>query len=233
MNPNTISRSGERALTESGFLSKVYLWMSAGLFLSAAGSFWMLGQPSLLQAVFTNNWLLFGLIIAELGLVIWLSAAVMSMSPTMAAFLFCAYSALNGVTLTSVFLIYAGSSVMSTFAITAGTFLFFSAYGSTTKKDLTGIGSLAIMGLFGVIIAGVVNIFLKSSVVMWITTFIGIAVFLGLIAYDTQKLKRLYAIGAQDATAEKRLAVIGALTLYLDFINLFILLLRLFGRRRD
>lgn len=233
MDQNSLSRSGAGSLTESGFLSKVYLWMSLGLFLSAASSFWLMSQPSLLKAVFTNNWLLIGLIVVELGLVIWLSAASMSMSPAMAGSVFCAYSLLNGVTLTSVFLVYTGASVMTTFAITAGTFLFFSVYGATTQKDLTNVGSLAFMGLIGMIIASLVNMFLKSPMLMWITTFLGIAVFLGLIAYDTQKLKRLYAIGMNDAAMEKRMAVLGALTLYLDFINLFILLLRLFGKRRD
>ncbi len=232
MDEKLISTSGSQT-SESSFISKVYLWMALGLGLSAAASLWMLSQPALLKAVFTNNWLLIGLVVAELGLVVWLSAAVLKMSAALASLLFCGYSFLNGVTLTSIFLVYTGASILSTFAITAGTFLFFSLYGMTTKKDLTSMGALAMMGLFGVIIASVVNIFLKSPAVMWITTFVGIAVFLGLIAYDTQKLKNIHAMGFESAEMEKKGAILGALALYLDFINLFILLLRIFGRRRD
>lgn len=232
MNEKMVSTS-QTALSQSSFISKVYLWMAAGLGLSAAASFWLLTQPALLKLVFTNGFLMFGLIIVELALVVWLSAAVLRMSAGLASLLFCGYSFLNGITLTSVFLVYTGASVLSTFAITAGTFLFFSLYGMTTKKDLTSVGGLAMMGLFGVIIASVVNIFLKSPAVMWITTFVGIAVFLGLIAYDTQKLKNIHAMGFENAEMEKKGAILGALALYLDFINLFILLLRIFGRRRD
>lgn len=231
MDNQSVARSAQVA--ESNFLSRVYLWMAGGLVVSAAASFWLLSQPNLLRAVFTNSALLIGLVIAELGLVIWFSAAAMRMSVAMGSTLFLAYSFLNGITLTSIFLVYTGVSVLTTFAVTAGTFFFFSLYGATTKKDLTGVGGLAIMGLIGVIIASIVNIFLKSSALMWVTTFIGIAVFLGLIAYDTQKLKAIRATGFENAEAEKRVAILGALTLYLDFINLFILLLRIFGKRRD
>jgi FtsH-binding integral membrane protein len=207
--------------------------MSLGLAASAAASLWLLTQPALLKAVFTNSWLFLGIIVAEVGLVIWLSAALLRMSAGLATGLFFGYSFLNGLTLTSILLVYTGVSVLSTFAVTAGTFLFFSLYGMTTKKDLTSVGSLAMMGLIGIILAGIVNIFLKSPAVYWITTFIGIAVFLGLIAYDTQKLKTLHAMGFEDAQGEKKRVIFGALTLYLDFINLFILLLRIFGKRRE
>lgn len=220
-------------VSESNFISKVYLWMSLGLLCSAAASLWMLSQPELLKALFTNRLLLIGLVVVEVGLVIWLSAAAMRLSPAAASALFLAYSFLNGVTLCSIFLVYTGGSIVQTFAITAGTFFFFSLYGMTTKKDLTGVGGIAMMGLIGIVIASVVNIFLKSSGLMWVTTFIGIAVFLALIAYDTQKLKAMHAAAAQDADTGKKLAVLGALALYLDFINLFLLLLRIFGRHRD
>ena len=222
-----------REVSEASFVSKVFLWMALGLGLSAAASFALLAQPAVLKAIFTNNLLLIGLLVGELGLVIWLSAGAMRMSASLAAALFALYSVLNGVTLTSIFLVYTGVSVLSTFAVTAGTFFFFSLYGATTKKDLTSVAGLAMMGLIGVILASVVNIFLKSPAVMWVSTFIGIAVFLGLIAYDTQKLKAIHAMGFESAEAEKRIAILGALTLYLDFINLFILLLRIFGKRRD
>ncbi len=219
-------------VSESGFISKVYLWMSLGLIVSAGASVFMLSQPELLKAVFTNRMIFFGLIIAEVGLVIWLSAAAMRLSATAALALFLAYSFLNGVTLCSIFLVYTGGSIATTFAVTAGTFFFFSVYGLTTKKDLTGIGGLAMMGLIGVIIASVVNIFLKSSGLMWVMTFAGIAVFLALIAYDTQKLKAMHAMAAHDEEMSKKVAVLGALALYLDFINLFLLLLRIFGKGR-
>lgn len=219
--------------SESSFIAKVYMWMALGLCASAAGAFWLLSQPVLLKAIFSNSFFLIGIIVAEVALVIWLSAAAMRMSATLAATLFITYSVLNGVTLASVLLIYTGASVVSTFAITAGTFLFFSLYGSTTKKDLTGIGSLAMMGLVGMIIASIVNMFLKNSMLGWICTFVGIAVFLGLIAYDTQKLKAMHAQSFDNADMKKKLAILGALMLYLDFINLFLLLLRLFGKQRD
>ncbi len=230
---NKILTGSSVQTSESSFISKVFLWMAVGLGLSGASSYWLLSQPQLLKAVFTNNVLLIGLVVAELGLVIWLSAAVMRMSAAMATSLFAVYSLLNGVTLTSIFLIYTSVSILTTFSVTAGTFFFFSLYGLTTKKDLTSVGSLAMMGLFGVIIASVINVFLKSSALMWVSTFIGIAVFLGLIAYDTQKLKAMHAMGFQDAQLEKKMVILGALALYLDFINLFILLLRIFGKRRD
>lgn len=232
MDDKTLIQS-KTQVAESGFLSKVYLWMSLGLGMSAAASFWLLTQPAILKAIFTNQILFFGIIIAELALVIWLSAAAMRMSFAQAALLFSAYSLLNGITLSAVLLVYTGSSVFSTFAITSGTFFFFSIYGMTTKKDLTSVGNLAAMGLIGVIIASVVNIFLKSPAVMWITTFVGVAVFLGLIAYDTQKLKAIHAAGFEHPEMEKKAAILGALRLYLDFINLFLLLLRVFGQRRN
>src|SRR3989338_2827459 len=229
----SILTGSEAQVSESSFISKVYLWMSGGLFLSALASFWLLSQPELLKVIVTNKFLFFGIIIAELALVIALSAALMRLSAFAAMVMFCGYSFLNGVTLTPLFLVYTGASVMTTFAVTAWTFLFFSFYGMTTKKDLTSVGSLAMMGLIGVIIASVVNIFLKSSALMWIMTFVGIGVFLGLIAYDTQKLKSLHLAGIQDEAMGKKLAIMGALALYLDFINLFILLLRVFGKQKN
>ena len=232
MDPRSIARPEDR-VAESNFISSVYLWMSLGLVISAFASLWLLSQPGLLKALFTNSLLFFGIIIAEFALVVWLSAAALKMSNSLATILFCGYSFLNGLTLTSILLIYTGVSVLSTFAITAGTFFFFSLYGLTTKKDLTSVGSLAMMGLFGVIIASVINIFLKSPALMWVATFVGIAVFLGLIAYDTQKLKAIHALGFQDTEVRKKTAILGALTLYLDFINLFLLLLRIFGKRRE
>ncbi len=220
-------------VSESSFLSRVYAWMAVGLGVSALASYWLLMQPGLLRMMVVNPMAMILLIVAEIGLVIWLSAGVMRMSVPLATTVFLIYSFLNGVTLTPILLIYTSISVYSTFAITAGTFLFFSVYGMTTKKDLTSIGNLMVMGLIGIILAGVVNLFLKSPVLYWISTFVGIAVFLGLVAWDTQKLKSIHAMGFESEEMQKKVAILGALTLYLDFINLFILLLRIFGKRRD
>ena len=217
----------------SSFMSRVFMWMAVGLVVSTAGSFWLLSQPQLLTAVVKNQWIFFGLMIAEIGLVIWLSAAAMSMSAGLATMVFVLYSFLNGVTLSPLFLVYTGGSLVTTFAITAGTFFFFALYGMTTKKDLTGVGGMAVMALFGVILASLVNMFLKSSALEWVVTFIAIAVFMGLIAYDTQRLKSMHAMAAENPELEKKMVILGALALYLDFINLFIQLLRIFGKRRD
>ena len=231
-NQKVVTGAGARA-SESSFISKVFLWMAVGLAVSTLGSFWLLSQPPLLTAIVKNQWLFFGLVIAEIGMVVWLSAAIMSMSAGLATLLFLAYSFLNGVTLSPIFLVYTGASIATTFAVSAGTFFFFSLYGLTTKKDLTTMGGLMMMGLIGVILASVVNIFLKSSPLGWAITFIGVAVFMGLIAWDTQKLKAMHAMGFQSEALEKKMVIIGALALYLDFINLFILLLRIFGKRKD
>ncbi len=221
------------AASVSSFLSKVFLWMALGLAITTAGSFWLLSQPQLFSTIMKNHWVFFALVIAEIGLVIWLSSALMSMSAGLATTLFLVYSFLNGVTLSPLFVIYTGASVMTTFAVTAGTFFFFSLYGFTTKRDLTTMGGLMMMGLIGVILASVVNIFVKSSMLDWIVTFIAIAVFMGLIAWDTQKLKAMHAMGFESPQAERKMTILGALALYLDFVNLFIQLLRIFGKRRD
>ncbi len=219
--------------SETGFISKVFIWMSFGLLLSTVAAFGLLSQPAMLKAILGNQLAFFGLIFVELGLVIWLSARIEAMSAAMATSIFCVYSLLNGVSVSAVLLMYTGQSVIQTFAITAGTFFFFSLYGLTTKKDLTSIGGMAVMGLIGVMIASIVNIFMKSSALMWIITFAGIAIFVVLVARDTQRLKQMHAMGFQDADHESKYVIMGALALYLDFINLFFLLLRLFGKGRD
>ena len=173
-------------------------------------------------------WFLF---IAEIALVWFLSARVMSLSLPVATGAFALYSILNGVTLSPIFLIYTSESIASTFFITAGTFGAMALYGYMTKRDLTRLGSLLFMALIGVIIATVVNIFLRSEILMWIITYAGIVLFVGLTAYDTQKVKQLAAQTAHDEELSKKVSIIGALNLYLDFINLFLYLLRLFGRR--
>ena len=232
MENKTVITSGAQE-SVSGFLSKVFLWMAIGLAVTTAGSFWLMSQPQLFMALMKNQWAFFGLAILEIGLVIWLSARLMSMSAGLATSLFLVYSFLNGVTLSPLFVVYTGASVMTTFAVTAGTFFFFSLYGFTTKRDLTTMGGLMMMGLIGVILASVVNAFIKSPMMNWIITFIAIAVFMGLIAWDTQKLKAMHAMGFESPEAERKMTILGALALYLDFVNLFIQLLRIFGKRRD
>jgi len=216
----------------STFLPKVYGWMTAGLALTALASMLTLSSPELLKLIFGNKLVFYGLIFGELGLVIAMSAAIKRISATTATLMFLLYSALNGVTFASIFLIYTSSSIASTFMISAGTFGAVSAYGYVTKRDLSGWGSFFFMGLIGIIIASVVNIFLQSAMITWVVSYIGVFVFVGLTAYDTQKLKNIAAAGFGDEESRKKTAILGALTLYLDFINLFLMLLRILGNRR-
>jgi len=223
----TAAASGERSL----FVS-VYNWMAIGLVLTAVVAYGTLAYPPLLEAIFTNRVLFYGLLIGEFGLVIALSAAINRLSSGAAAALFLLYSAINGLTLSFIFLVYTQSSIVSTFFITAGTFGAMSVYGAVTKRDLTSWGGFFFMGLIGLIIASVVNMFLHSEMIYWITSFIGVFIFVGLTAYDTQKIRRMSQAGFADEASRKKMAILGALTLYLDFINLFLYLLRIFGRRR-
>ena len=223
------SRNNENVIVaENSLMRQVYVWMGLGLALTALAAFFTISSPELLNALVTNRGLLWGLIIGELGLVFVLSAAINKLSNTMATLLFLGYSILNGITLSIIFLVYTADSIGSTFMITAGMFFAMSAYGYMTERDLTSWGSFLFMGLIGIIIASVVNIFLKSGPTAWIISAIGVIVFTGLTAYDTQKIKALAAQGVQG----RKPAIIGALALYLDFINLFLMLLRLLGNRR-
>jgi len=222
-----VSREGE-----STFFARVYGWMAGGLFITAFSSFFVLANPPILKAIITTPMLMFGLFIGQIGLVIWLASRIKHMSQSKARAIFCAYAALNGVALSPIFLVYTGASIASTFFITAGTFMIFSVYGMTTKKDLTGIGNLAMMGLIGFIIASVVNFFLRSPMLYWLITYGMIAVMLALIAYDTQKLKAIHQSGIATGEMGGKMVIMGALTLYLDFVLLFVLLLRIFGNRR-
>lgn len=216
----------------STFLPKVYGWMTAGLALTALAAMLTLSSQSALNLIFGNKMIFYGLIFGELGLVIALSAAINKISSTTATLMFLLYSALNGVTFASIFLIYTSSSIASTFLVASGTFGAVSIYGFVTKRDLTGWGSFFFMGLIGIIIASVVNIFLQSEMIYWITSYIGVFVFVGLTAYDTQKIKRIGEAGFGDEESRKKASILGALTLYLDFINLFLMLLRVMGNRR-
>ncbi len=191
-------------------------------------------SPTLLQIIFGNPLVMWGLLIGELLLVVGLSAGISKLSGSTATFLFLLYSGLNGLTLSAIFLVYTTSSIASTFLICAGMFAAMSIYGLTTKKDLTSLGSFLFMGLIGIIIASIVNIFLKSSAFQFVISGIGVIVFVGLTAYDSQKLKLMgESAPYDDALAIRRGTILGALTLYLDFINLFLMLLRFFGQSRE
>lgn len=215
------------------FIRSVYNWMAIGLGLTGFVAFYVANSPSLVRMIFGNKLLFFGLIIAELALVFTISARVHKMQASTATALFVAYSALNGATLSFIFLIYTASSITSTFFICAATFIACSIYGWATKRDLTSLGGFMFMGLIGIIIASVVNIFIRSSGMAMIISYIGVLVFIGLTAYDTQQLKTM-AVTQPDgleAGAVRKGAIIGALKLYLDFINLFLMLLRILGNR--
>jgi len=216
----------------SVYLTKVYNWMAVALLLTGLVAYFTAGSEQLTQLVFGNRFLFFGLIIGELLLVGYLSARIHKLSLTNATLLFLLYSVLNGVTLSFVFMAYTTSSISSTFLITAGTFGAMSLYGYFTKKDLTKIGNIAFMALIGIIIATVVNIFLKSAMMDWVITYLGVLIFVALTAYDTQKLKRIAMNGFENEEGMGKSAILGALTLYLDFINLFLFLLRIFGNRK-
>ena len=206
--------------------------MAAGLMLTAIVALFTIQIPALLEILLSSRFTFIGLFAVQIGLVIWLSARVEKMSASTATLVFLGYSALTGITLSVIFLVYTAESLASTFFVTAGTFGAMSAYGYVTKRDLTRLGSFMMMGLIGMILASVVNIFLKNSTVYWITTYIGILIFVGLTAYDTQKIKLMSQMGFDGTETEQKGAIMGALRLYLDFINLFLLLLRVMGNRR-
>ncbi|MDO5571934.1 MAG: Bax inhibitor-1/YccA family protein [Bacteroidales bacterium] len=229
---NYSSLDVNKSIAINTFISKVYGWMALALALTGITAFYVSSTPSISQAVFSNQFLFWGLIIGELILVFVISGAINRISSQTATLLFLLYSVINGITLSFIFIVYTKTSIATTFFITAGTFAIMSVYGFVTKKDLTKLGALLFMVLIGVVIAALVNIFLKSSTLQWIITIVGIIVFVGLIAYDTQKIKQI-GDSAIDSQMKKKLSIIGALSLYLDFINLFLLLLQLFGGRRN
>jgi FtsH-binding integral membrane protein len=206
--------------------------MTAGLLVTGAVAAYTANSPALLTLIYGNPFAIWILFIIEIGMVIGLSAAIGRLSPGAATALFLAYSAVNGLTLSAIFLVYTSASIASTFFITASMFGVMSLYGYVTKRDLTRLGNLLVMALIGFFIASIVNFFLKSAALYWIVTYAGILIFIGLIASDTQKIKRLSQQATDDSSA-RRIAILGSLMLYLDFINLFLLLLRLFGSRRD
>ena len=215
------------------FIRSVYNWMAIGLALTGFVAYYVANTPSIQQVVFGNPMIFYGLIIGELALVFFLSARVQKIRATTATALFVLYAALNGATLSFIFMVYAKSTITSTFFICAATFVACSFYGMTTKRDLTSVGGFMTMGLIGIIIASVVNMFIRSSAMGMIISYVGVLVFVGLTAYDTQKLKTMALTQPSDigAGAVRKGAIMGALTLYLDFINLFLMLLRILGNR--
>ena len=228
-----ITLAQARQDASSIFLAKVFNWMALGLGLTGIIAY-VTAYSGLAHQLLASG-MLFILLIAELGLVFYLSARIEKIQAGTATGLFVGYSALNGLTLSMIFLQYTGSSIAGTFFITAGMFGAMAIYGFVTKRDLSGMGSFLFMGLIGIIIASIVNIFLKSSSLYWTISLIGVLVFVGLTAYDVQKIKTMGENGImeQGEVAIRKGAIMGALALYLDFINLFLMLLRFFGGSRD
>ena len=237
------ARDGDVVAARS-FMNRVYNWMAVGLALTGViaygiSEYMMANQPRLsASGEFTGGSILWSptamlvLILLEFGLVIWISAGINKMSAGMASGLFLLYAAINGVTLAPIFLVYTQGSIATTFFACAGTFLVTSIFGYVTRMDLSGLGGLCMLGLFGIIIASLINFFTQSEGLDIIITYIGVFVFIGLTAWDTQKLRQLGGITGPDSVTLSKYVILGALTLYLDFINLFLMLLRLFGDRK-
>ncbi|HIB36245.1 Bax inhibitor-1/YccA family protein [Mesonia sp.] len=217
---------------QAGFITKVYSWMTLALVITGLVAIVTASTPSLLNAVLGNKIIFFGLIIGEFALVAYLTTAIKNMSASTAIALFIAYASFNGLTLSFIFLAYTAGSIASTFFVTAATFAAMSAYGYFTKQDLTKIGNLCFMALIGLVIASIVNLFFQNEMLYWIVTYAGVLIFVGLTAWDTQKLKKIAVEGNENSETGQKLSIIGALTLYLDFINLFLFLLRILGNRR-
>lgn len=232
---STMQTGAQVQLRVNSFVRSVYNWMFVGLALTGLVAYYVSASEALTRAIFGNPMLFFGLIIGELAMVFYLSARISKIQSTTATALFLFYAALNGVTLSAIFLIYTQASIVATFFICAATFAASSVYGWITKRDLTSVGSFLFMGLIGIIIASVVNIFLRSSAMQMIISYIGVVIFVGLTAYDTQKIKTMALSQPADidGAVVRKGAIMGALSLYLDFINLFLMLLRIFGSGRE
>ncbi len=225
----------ERSLSGAfpALMRKVYVWMTMALVITGVTAYGVASSPTLLMTLMTSRGLMIGLVIAELALVFAITGALNRLSLSTATLLFIGYSVLNGAMLSSVFAVYTATSIAKVFFITAGTFGAMAFYGYTTRRDLSSIGKILFMALIGLIIATVVNMFLKSSGFDYILSYIGVAIFTGLTAWDTQKIKQMLQTQYDMSEGAQKLALIGALTLYLDFINLFLYLLRIFGSNRD
>ncbi|MDC9596447.1 Bax inhibitor-1/YccA family protein [Xenorhabdus anantnagensis] len=229
-NDSIVQKAGSGVQT---YMAQVYGWMTCGLLLTAFVAWYVVNTPEILLTILSNKVVFFGLVIAQVALVFVLSGLVHKMSGALATGLFMLYSILTGLTLSCVLIKYTESSIASTFFISAGMFCALSIYGYTTKRSLSGLGSFLFMGLIGILLASLINIWLKSPALMWVITYIGVVIFAGLTAYDTQKLKEMgEELDVNDKENLRKYSIIGALTLYLDFINLFLMLLRILGDRR-
>lgn len=222
----------DHVAVQNAFVRRVFNWMALGLAATAITALYAVNS-GIVFSLLSSPLTIILLIVAELGLVIALTAAINRIESSTAILMFFAYAILNGLTICTIFLVYTKASIASTFFVTAGTFAVTSLYGYTTRRDLTSMGSFMMMGLIGIIIASLVNFFLRSPAFYWLITYAGIIIFVGLTAYDTQKIRQMAYAGFADSEIERKGAVIGALQLYLDFINLFLLLLQIFGRRSD
>ncbi|MBK4764971.1 MAG: Bax inhibitor-1/YccA family protein [Pantoea sp. Brub] len=216
------------------YMAQVYGWMTCGLLLTAFVSWFASRIPALMEFLFVNRAVCFGLIITQLFIVLFLSSMAHRLSSSILTGSFMCYSMLNGLLLSELFLVYTHASIASTFFITASTFGIMSVYGYTTKKDLSRFSSLLLMTLIGIVLASLVNILLKNPIVMWLITYASVFVFVFLTAHDTQKLKNIGAsINLNDHNSVRHSSILGALTLYLDFINLFVILIKFFGERNN
>lgn len=220
------------AAEQRRFMVRVYNWMSVGLAITGFLAYFVAHNETMLGILTANAFVPIILIVAQLGLVVYLSGWIQKMTASQATGIFVLYAGLTGLTFSFIFLAYTAASITSTFLVTCGTFGAMSLYGYTTKKDLTSWGSFLFMGLIGIIIASLVNFFLQSEMMYWIITYAGVLIFVGLTAYDTQKIKNMNILGNEGTDEDTKEAIIGALTLYLDFINLFLMLLRIMGDRR-
>lgn len=220
------------ALEQQKFITKVYGWMSLALAVTGLLAMWVASIPQFIQLVVGNRLVFLIFILGELGLVWYLTRGIEKMSSQTATLVFLLYAAANGLTFSVIFLHFTLASICSTFLVTGGTFAATTVYGYTTKRDLTSVGGIATMSLLGLIIATFVNFFWQNQTFYWIATYAGVIIFVALTAYDTQKIKELNVPGNEGTEADRKEAIMGALRLYLDFINLFLFLLRIFGRRR-
>ncbi len=223
-------RQGALSAAFPALMRKVYVWMTLALVITGICAYGVATSPALMQMVYGNKAAIWVLFIAEIGLVFYTTARINRLSLSTATTLFIIYSALNGVTLSAIFVVYTTASIAKVFFITAGTFAAMALIGYTTKKDLTRFGGIAFMLLIGLIIATVVNMFVQSTMLDLILSYIGVALFVGLTAWDSQQIKRALAMQPDMSESSQKVALLGALTLYLDFINLFLYLLRIFGR---
>ena len=219
-------------IEQANFIAKVYGWMCAALLVTGLTAWYVAQSEEIIVALVTNKILFYGLLFGEILLVGYISRALPTMNVSMAKALFFLYAIANGLTLSLIFVIFTTTSIASAFFITAGTFAVMSVYGYYTKSDLTSMGKILMMALIGLVIASIVNIFMESTLLYWITSYVGVFIFTGLIAYDTQKIKEMNIIGNEGTDEDTKESLMGALTLYLDFINLFLYILRIFGDRK-